>query len=132
MFAFAIFDRKKLLCRDRVGIKPLYWSILNEKEFYFLQNLNLSLAPNFKKVINKNVISNYLRHSYIPAPYSIYKDVYKLEPGKILELVWKNLPKIYNFWNFKIVKNRKNYSYNDRDFLIESLDKLLNDSVSKR
>ena len=138
MFAFAIFDRKKkklFLCRDRVGIKPLYWSILNEKEILFSSELKPFLShPNFKKVINKNVISNYLRHSYIPAPYSIYKDVYKLEPGKILEIsLEKFTPKIYNFWNLQeIVKNRKNYSYNDRDFLIESLDKLLNDSVSKR
>ena len=138
MFAFAIFDRKKkklFLCRDRLGIKPLYWSILNEKEILFSSELKPFLShPNFKKIINKNIISNYLRHGYIPAPYSIYKDVYKLEPGKILEISQENfIPKIFDFWNLQeIVRNRKKYSYNDKDFLIESLDKLLNDSVSKR
>ncbi len=87
MFAIAIFDREDdslYLVRDRIGKKPLY---------YYLESGNLSFASElkplmamrgFRKEIETDILGNYLNHWCIPAPYSIFKNVYKLEPGCIL------------------------------------------------
>ena len=113
MFAFALYDRKEkkiYLCRDRLGIKPIYWTLINNNEFVFSSELKpLDTSPAGSKKINRNIISNFLRHGYIPAPFSIYDNVFKLEPGKILEISKKDFnPKIESFWNLQdIIKERK-------------------------
>ena len=66
----------------------------------------------FKNEINENIIPNFLRHGYIPSPYTIYKNVNKLEPGKLLEISEKKFsPLIKSFWNLpKIIKQRSIYN----------------------
>ena len=138
MFAFALYDRKEkffFLCRDRLGIKPIYWTLINNNEFVFSSELKpLVLHPRILKKINRNIVSNYLRHGYIPAPHSIYENIFKLEPGKVLEICKKNFePKIESFWNLQnIVKERIVDKKRDEQSYIAELDSLLNDSVSKR
>ncbi|MEH8021229.1 asparagine synthase (glutamine-hydrolyzing) [Rheinheimera metallidurans] len=89
MFALALWDRdtKQLqLARDRFGEKPLYYGWQNGC-FLFGSQLNaLRAHPNFAPEINRDAITLLLRHNYIPAPYSIYKDIYKLLPGTIMTL----------------------------------------------
>ena len=138
MFAFALYDRKEekiYLCRDRLGIKPIYWTLINNNEFVFSSELKpLILHPQVPKKINRNIISNFLRHGYIPAPFSIYDNVFKLEPGKILEISKKDFnPKIESFWNLQdIIKERKIDKKRHEQSYVTELDELLNDSVSKR
>jgi len=90
MFAIAVYDKEKStvsLARDRVGEKPLYYGFIGEKTFFFTSNIyTVKAINNFKNKINKDVLPLYFSHGYIPAPYSIYKDVYKLMPGTILTL----------------------------------------------
>ena len=93
MFAFGVWDKKircLILARDRVGEKPLYygWQGRGDKRvFIFGSELkSLKVHPEFKKNINIDAISLQLRHNCIPAPYSIYKDIYKLLPGCYLKL----------------------------------------------
>lgn len=89
MFALALWDRakKKLyLVRDRLGIKPLYFGHVNGS-FVFASELKAFRSfPKFDRVINRDAITLFLRHNYIPAPYSIYAGISKLEPGQILTL----------------------------------------------
>lgn len=89
MFAIALFDQetKKLwLLRDRVGEKPLYYGFVNG-EFVFASDLgSIRVLKGFCNPIEEKVLQLYFVHGYIPAPYSIYQDIYKLEPGCILEL----------------------------------------------
>ena len=89
MFAIALYDKKEhvlSLARDRVGEKPLYYGFIG-KTFAFASDLNsLTCLDNFDKPINTGILETYFRHGYIPAPYSVYQDIYKLEPGKILEI----------------------------------------------
>ena len=138
MFGFALYDRKEkkiYLCRDRLGIKPIYWTLIKNNEFVFSSELKpLILHPLVSKKINRNTISNFLRHGYIPAPFSIYENVFKLEPGKILEISKKDFnPKIKSFWNLQdIIKERKLDKKRNEQSYITELDDLLNDSVSKR
>ena len=89
MFAFAAWDQKErslTLARDRLGEKPLYYG-WNRGVFLFASELKaLSAYPGFDAAINHNALALFLRHGYIPAPYSIYRGIFKLLPGHTLTL----------------------------------------------
>lgn len=89
MFALAIFDKqteKLTLVRDRIGEKPLYYGFVNGS-FIFASDLgSISVIDGFNNEIDKKVLQQYFILGYIPAPYSIYKNIYKLEPGCMLEM----------------------------------------------
>ena len=136
MFAFSLYDRKKkqlFLCRDRIGKKPLFWSKIGNSLVFSSELKSLMYFPNFQKRVNRNSISNFLRHGYIPSPNTIFKNTFKLEPGNILKIDLKTFsPKIKNYWSLeKVVKDRSFFEHSDRE-LIEKLDDLLTDSVSRR
>lgn len=110
MFSFAIYNKvtKKIFCsRDRLGVKPFYYSW---KDDYF--EICSQLRPiSQNKNINDEAISMYLDCGYIPSPYTIYNEVYKLQPGNNLEidLVSKQL-KVIEYWNLKkVVKSDLSY-----------------------
>lgn len=87
MFAIALYDKKERelwLLRDRVGEKPLYYGFVGSS-FVFASEIGcITALPDFKNPVNRDVLDIYLVHGYIPAPYSIYEGIYKLEPGKLL------------------------------------------------
>lgn len=138
MFAFALWDREEerlYLVRDRLGIKPLYYGFI-KGDFVFGSELKAMMKYiNFKPDINKDALALYLRHNYIPAPYSIYEGIYKLEPGKILELKYniENLEyNIEEFWSINnIVSNRKYVDYSENEY-VDLLDELINDAIKLR
>lgn len=88
MFAIALWDRKEktlTLARDRIGEKPLYYGF-QKNTFIFGSELKaLKMHPDFIGEIDRDVLCLYLRHCYIPAPYSIYKGIYKLRPGSYIQ-----------------------------------------------
>lgn len=90
MFALALYDKEEqvlYLARDRVGEKPLYYGFVGNKIFAFASDLRaLASMNNFCNGINEGILETYFRYGYIPAPYSIYRDIYKLEPGSILKI----------------------------------------------
>ena len=136
MFAFALYDRKlkKLfLCRDRIGKKPLFWSKINDNFIFSSELKSLMCFPGFKKNLNRDAISNFLRHGYIPSPNSIFQNTFKLQPGKILTIDQKKFfPQIKSFWSLEnIVKNRSLINIGNSE-IIKNLDNLLTDSVSRR
>ena len=88
MFAFSIYDKKKnkiYIARDFFGEKPLYYSI-NKDGFIWSSELK-SILPQIenKPKISHQSLNLYFSLTYIPAPYSIYEDVFKLEPNKYIE-----------------------------------------------
>ena len=115
MFAFGLWDKKKrclTMARDRIGEKPLYygWQGKGDKKvFIFGSELKgLKVHPEFSKEINRDAIALQLRHNCIPAPYSIYKNIYKLPPGQFLQLTENDLkkgllPKPKTYWS--LIKN---------------------------
>lgn len=89
MFAIALYDHQSgqlSLVRDRIGEKPLYYGFVNGA-FAFASDIGcFREIDGFCNPINRDVLGLYFTHGYIPAPYSIYQDIYKLEPGVILTI----------------------------------------------
>ncbi|MBM2820990.1 MAG: hypothetical protein HW405_750 [Candidatus Berkelbacteria bacterium] len=91
MFAIALFDFKKnklILARDRIGKKPLYWGVFNTTIIFGSELKAVLRHPLAKKEIDLNSLNKYLACEYVPTPFSIFKNIYKLEPGSYL--VWQN------------------------------------------
>ncbi|WP_242994441.1 asparagine synthetase B family protein [Butyrivibrio fibrisolvens] len=90
MFAIVVYDTvtgRLQLARDRVGEKPLYYGFVGRDSFAFASDIGcFTCIPEFEKNVNRAVLPLYFAHGYIPAPYSIYEDVYKLMPGTILTI----------------------------------------------
>ncbi len=90
MFAFAVWDRQKqtlFLARDRLGIKPLFYAELKNGQFVFASELKaLKVHPDFSTELEPTAIEEYFGFGYVPDPKTIYKNVYKLEPGYKLTL----------------------------------------------
>ena len=104
MFAFGIWDRDQqtlFLARDRLGVKPLYYAELPSGQFIFGSELkSLKEHPELPKEFDPTAIEDYFGFGYIPDPKTIYKNVYKLEPGYCLTLKRGN--KIYQprqYWD---------------------------------
>lgn len=87
MFAFAVWDRQERLLhlgRDRLGEKPLYYGWINQTFLFGSELKALKAHPHFSAEINRDALALYVRHCYIPAPYSIYQGIYKLPPASLL------------------------------------------------
>ncbi len=88
MFAIALWDRKEktlTFARDRIGEKPLYYGFQKGTLIFGSELKAIKAHPNFNGEIDRGAICLYLRHCSIPAPYSIYKDIYKLMPGSYIQ-----------------------------------------------
>ena len=114
MFAIALWDRREralTLARDRFGEKPLYYGFVGQgtrTSFVFGSELKaLRAHPDFDNPIDKGSLDLFLRFSYVPAPYSIYQDVSKLEPGSILSIsagaLAKRAPQVERYWSYPAV-----------------------------
>ena len=89
MFALALWDKEEkllYLARDRVGEKPLYYGWSNNNFIFASELKALKEYDLFNNKIDRDSLNIYMRHNYIPCPRSIYKDIYKLEPGALLSL----------------------------------------------
>ncbi|MEP0772486.1 asparagine synthase (glutamine-hydrolyzing), partial [Trichocoleus sp. ST-U1] len=87
MFAFALWDcqeRVLHLCRDRLGEKPLYYGWMGKTLLFGSELKALKAYPHFQSEINRDALALFLRHNYIPTPYSIYQGIYKLPPATVL------------------------------------------------
>jgi asparagine synthase (glutamine-hydrolysing) len=89
MFAIALWDTQNkhlYLARDRFGEKPLYYGWVNDSFVFSSELKSFKKFPGFTNQINREALDQYLRLMYVPAPYSIYENVYKLEPGCLLKI----------------------------------------------
>lgn len=102
MFAFGIWDarnKKLLLCRDRAGVKPLYY-YSDGQRFLFASELRALLRhPNVKKELNFGAVANYLQFGHIPSPLCILAHTSKLEPGYFLEVQPSGVIQKERYWD---------------------------------
>jgi asparagine synthase (glutamine-hydrolysing) len=107
MFAIAVWDRESrtlTLARDRMGEKPLYYGWQGKGQhatFLFGSELKaLRAHSTFAADIDRNALCLLMRHNYIPAPYSIYQGIAKLEAGCLLSVsLAQPEPKIERYWS---------------------------------
>lgn len=134
MFAFALFDRRERtlrLVRDRLGVKPLQWTIVNGTLLFGSDLRALMAHPDFKKDVDVEAIDAVLRLSYIPAPATIFRNVHKLPPASILTLRAGGEPTITRYWSVIDAANAPQQSCSEAE-AVDALDALLRDAVSRR
>jgi len=135
MFAFALWDanaQRLLLARDRFGEKPLYYGMFGST-FLFGSELKALLAhPAMKKEIDPNALEKYFHFEYVPAPHTIFKNVYKLEAAHYL--VFQNgMHTDHEYWN--IIDGSGNSEHSMRNAnageVMRDLDTKLSEAVGR-
>lgn len=122
MFAFSLIDRKKKKIyhvRDRLGVKPLYFSYDNEKIVFSSEIKAIkNLVRNFK--ISQSAISAYLSIGFVPPWLSTYDQIQSVNPGEYIEwdLVKKNL-NTKKYWSPKVNKSFQVSSLNEAKSLLK-------------
>jgi asparagine synthase (glutamine-hydrolysing) len=133
MFAFAFWDkrgRKVYLCRDRAGIKPLYYYV-NDKVLLFASELKAILThPQFKKRLNHIAMGTYFVAGYIPTPLTIFEDTFKLRPGHYLTIEESGATRLQKYWDLDSIK--RNSYQGDFDEAVEELEELLKSAFAYR
>ncbi|HCU65313.1 MAG TPA: asparagine synthetase B [Rheinheimera sp.] len=105
MFAIGIWDAKTqslFLARDRLGVKPMFYSLLPGNEFIFGSELKvLKQHPKFDRTLRHTAIEDYFTFGYVPEPYTIYQHCFKLEPGYRMLLTpgMTSLPEPEQYWD---------------------------------
>jgi asparagine synthase (glutamine-hydrolysing) len=121
MFAFALWDRQArrlALVRDRLGIKPLYWGKFGSLLLFASELKALRRHDDWTAEINRDALAAFVRFNYVPAPHSIYRNVFKLQPGSILEFAADGEVRMGRFWSLDdaIERARSNmFRGNDAD-----------------
>ncbi len=131
MFALAIWDERKqelILARDRVGIKPLYYSIIGNGMAFASEIKALLRYPKVDRELNPEALNAYFMLGYIPNPISIYKNVHKLKPGHVL--IWRDGQiNLQEYWKLPMEFNEVNQP---EDELLDNLQALIEDAVRLR
>tara|TARA_Y100000310_G_C20702405_1_gene831067 strand:- start:2258 stop:4195 length:1938 start_codon:yes stop_codon:yes gene_type:complete len=89
MFAFAIWDSKNkslFIARDRIGIKPLYYTIFKNNFIFASEIKSILQCRDFERRVNENALHYYLTFRYIPENLTMFEGLYKLLPGHTLTL----------------------------------------------
>jgi len=106
MFAIALWDtqeRQLILARDRLGEKPLYWGWHNDVLLFGSELKALKVHPAFSANIDRDALALYLRHNYVPTPYSIYQGIEKFPPGHYVAIALgqkRASVELIPFWSF--------------------------------
>lgn len=114
MYAFCIYDlicKEWIICRDRIGEKPLYY--YQTKDFFLFGSelkslMKTGLVP---KQINKEALSIYFQLTYIPAPYSILENVFKLPPASYMRIEANGNIKIEKYWQLTLSEDDRYQDY---------------------
>ncbi len=135
MFAFGVFDRLDrtlYLVRDRLGIKPLYWTLIDGQLLFGSELRALMEHPAFRPQVNREAVSAFLRYSYVPTPATIFNGVAKLPPGCILSVAQGGAPKVEPYWRLADAVTKARHATMAADEAADTLDDLLRDAVRRR
>jgi asparagine synthase (glutamine-hydrolysing) len=140
MFAFGLWDKKNnqlFLARDRMGEKPLYFGWVNNS-FVFASELKAIKAyPGFENPINSAALAKFMQLKYVPTPSSIYENIYKLEPGKYINVSLNNFQTkdivSKTYWSLDDeIKNSKRYLLSRSQNTLEQFHNLLSSSINSQ
>ena len=130
MFAFCIYDKTEsslFIARDYFGIKPLYYFKKDGKIMAFASEIkSILLHPEYKREVNDEAVFNYLSFQYNPLKETMFKDIYKLQPGSFLKINLKSgESREEKYWSFEFAQDAKLDEEKSGQELLE----LLEDSV---
>lgn len=128
MFAFAIWDEKKqklLIARDRLGEKPLLYTISNN-HFMFSSELKCILSiPWIERKINIQAMYEYFSYLYVPGPHSIFQNINKLEPASCL-IIDRGKIETFKYWQPMYIETKQK---TEKEYVNEAIE-LLRETVS--
>ncbi len=118
MFTFALWHKATqslFIARDRLGIKPLFYSIIGETLYFASELKSLTLLPGLNKKIDAKAIEQYFALGYAAEPHTIYQQVSKLPPGHTLSIkLGDTTPVIEQYWD---VSYAKQVAMSEQDYL---------------
>ena len=129
MFAFAIWDskdKKLILARDRIGIKPLHYAILNDKLIFGSEIKSILEDADVKREVNLRALHLFLAFEYVPAPETMFVGIKKLLPGHMLIYKSGNII-IKQYWDLEFKNSRQTIEY-----YTHKIYALLKESVRRR
>jgi len=130
MFAIALWDKGKkklLLIRDRMGVKPLFYAIVNNHLVFGSEIKAILVYPDYSQDMNYDAIYHYFTFKNIPVPLTAFRGIYSLLPGEILTFSDAQLSK-QRWWKIRFNENQ---GY-DEAYLKENLLALLEDATRLR
>ena len=138
MFALGIWDRldgSLLLARDRLGKKPLHVASLGRAGWLFASELKaFHVVDGFRPEIDPRGVAAYLRFGYVPAPLTVFRDTWKMEPGTFSVLRFGRPVHTERYWDpcglARAAAGAKRTE--PAEALVSELDALLRDAVSRR
>src|SRR5438552_6015573 len=101
MFGFALWDERRrmlVLSRDRLGIKPLYYTDYGDRLIFASEIKAILAVPGIERRVDLDALESYLTVRYVPGPKTMFKDIYKLQPGHTLTVRDGKL-KIHSYWD---------------------------------
>jgi asparagine synthase (glutamine-hydrolysing) len=135
MFAFAVFDRRERslhLVRDRVGVKPLYWTIQDGTLLFGSELRALMAHPSFHREVDPDALEAVVAYSYVPSPATVFHNVQKLPPGAILSISVGGEPRVARYWRIEDVAAQRGTARLDAGEAVDALEALLRDSIRRR
>jgi asparagine synthase (glutamine-hydrolysing) len=135
MFAFALWDRETrtlYIARDRLGEKPLYYGWVNGTLLFSSELKALRAHPHWKGVIDRGALTLFLRHGYVPSPYSIYEGIRKLTPGTFLSVREDGSSQETSYWSAREIAERgqaEPFTGNEAE-AVDTLERLLSKAVA--
>ena len=124
MFAFSIYDSKNkniYLCRDRYGIKPIYYSFFKNYFIFSSEIKAIVKYPEFENKINYEVLYEYFTFQNIFSYSTLHKNISIVEPGTILEISSKKNFSIKKkkYWDYNFNNINKKISFNEASYELE-------------
>lgn len=137
MFAFALWDRRErvlTLVRDRLGIKPLYWARAGRMVLFASEIKAILAHPAFRPELDRDALAAYMRQGYVPAPHTIYRNMYKLRPGHVLRLGIDGTVSDKEFWSLRDIATGKTGAPQmlDAEAATDALEERLTEAVRLR
>jgi asparagine synthase (glutamine-hydrolysing) len=137
MFAFALWDREKdtlHLVRDRLGEKPLYYGWMNGVLLFGSELKALRSHPAWHGSIDRHALTLFLRYNCVPAPYSIYEGVLKVEPASIVTVMQGGAARSSRYWLLEDVVERglAHPMIGDEQNILDELERTLRRTIGEQ
>jgi asparagine synthase (glutamine-hydrolysing) len=131
MFVFAVWDARKrrlLLARDRLGIKPLYYTHRSRRLVFGSEIKAILQHPSVPVLLNTQALNNFLSLKYVPAPQTMFDGIHALPPGHVLTCDSNGIT-VRRYWDLSFANHR--YGHVREETFAEQLESLLRECVKQ-